>query len=387
MVRALIGCLCCFVVLCTPAVAAESAGLHSAGLRATRLRTESLVNPLGVEAAVPRLSWVVESRARGAVQSGYRILVASDPEILAEGRGDLWDSGKVESNRTVFVDYAGRALGSRDRCWWKVMSWDGEGAPGPWSETASWEMGLLETGDWQAEWIDATAAAVEVEIVSAEYRTPDGAVRVDVRERVLGMLERGEAVVASNDAMGGDPKYGTPKELEIVYKRDGETVRVVTKEDGTAPVPPTSLPYLRKRFEVGEGVARARLYVTALGVYEAWLNGERVGDEHMAPGWTDYRERVQYQVFDVTDQLAEGANTIGAIVGPGWFSGRAGLFHARAFYGDSPALLAQLEIEYEDGSRAVFVSDGSWERHDGPILAADIMDGEEHDARLEVPGW
>ncbi|MCA9312193.1 MAG: family 78 glycoside hydrolase catalytic domain, partial [Phycisphaerales bacterium] len=356
-------------------------------LRATDLRCEMRRDPMGVEVASPRLGWVVESERRGAVQSAYRVLVASSPQLLAEDRGDLWDSGRVASGETAHIAYGGEAPGSRQVCYWKVRAWDGEGEAGPWSAGARWEMGLLAAEDWEAEWIEAAARPLEVRVVSASYHTPDGGVSVDVTQRVADAVARGERVVASNEAMGGDPAYGTPKVLSIVYERLGRRYEVEVVEDGEAPVPPASIPYLRRGFVSKGEVVRARIHATALGVYELWLNGDRVGDHELAPGWTDYRQRVQYQSHDVTAQVRQGANTLGAVVAPGWFAGRAGLFHARAYYGETPALLAQLEITYADGSREVIGTDGGWRWHDGPILAADIMDGETFDARLALEGW
>lgn len=357
-----------------------------------RLRAEGLVcnwmpEPMGVETPQPRLTWIVASGHRAQKQTSYQVLVASSPEILAKDKGDLWDSGRVPSEATGDVLYEGQPLASRQRCSWKVRAWDKDGNPGPWSAPSSWEMGLLQPSDWSAKWVDATPRAREVTILRAAYRTPDGSKSVDVTERVAALIARGEPVVASNGAMGGDPAFGARKVLEIQYQLGGERLVSQTVENATAPVPPSTIPHVRTAFACEKPVARARVYATALGVYELWLNGQRVGDHRMAPGWTDYRKRVQYQVFDVTEQVRAGRNTFGAIVAPGWFCGRAGLFHARAYYGASPALLAQLEIQYADGTRQTIVSDETWQRHDGPTLSADIMDGETFDARLAVDGW
>lgn len=355
-------------------------------LRAIRLRCEQRMNPIGVGEPAPRLSWVLEADRRDERQTAYRVLVASSSERLAGDEGDLWDSGRVEGASNQ-VEYAGRALTSRTRCWWKVMAWDRDGRAGDWSGVATWEMGLLEPGDWSAEWIEAEANAADVVIERAEYVTLDGAVRKDVTGAVRGMIERGEVIVASNEALGGDPARNVRKKLEIQY-RVGETrLRAEAAENGTAALARERQPYLRRGFRVEREVASARVYATALGVYELHLNGQRVGDEHLAPGWTDYRKRVQYQAFDVTDLVTRGENVLGAMVGPGWFSGRAGLFHIREFYGQTPALLAQLEITYTDGTVERIVSDGSWVRHDGPIMAADIMDGEIYDASGVIEGW
>lgn len=146
-------------------------------------------------------------------------------------------------------------------------------------------------------------------------------------------------------------------------------------------------PLLRHEFDVRPGVARARLYATALGVYEAELNGAVVGDEVLAPGWTSYDHRLRYQTFDVTAMLREGRNAIGAMLGDGWFRGRLGFVGKRNTYGDRLALLVQLEIVYADGSTDLIGTDEHWRAVHGPITASDIYDGESYDARLERVGW
>lgn len=359
----------------------------SSPLRAERLRCEALASPLAIETTSPRLSWILRSSERGQSQSAYRVLVATSARKLARDEGDLWDSGRVESSDTVNIEYDGEPLAARRRCYWKLMSWDAQGVPGPWSEASAWEMGLLRQSDWRATWIDAAPNPIGAKIVSARYEAIDGREGADVTDRVLTAIASGEPIRATNETMGGDPSYGVRKRLIVEYEIDGAPRTIEIAEHATAPIPTSSIPYLRKGFVIDKPVASARLYATALGAYEMHLNGEPIGDHRMAPGWTDYNARVQYQTHDVTGLLSRGQNTLGAIVGPGWFSGRAGLFHIRAFYGDAPALLAQLEITYADGSRDTIVTDGTWRRCDGPILASDIMDGEIYDARREVPGW
>jgi alpha-L-rhamnosidase len=157
------------------------------------------------------------------------------------------------------------------------------------------------------------------------------------------------------------------------------------EEDSTRPQP---APLLRREFDVLPGVTGARLYITALGVYEAQINGSVVGDHVLAPGWTSYHHRLLYQVFDVTGLLRGGRNAIGAMLGDGWYRGRLGFGGGRRnIYGERLALLAQLEISYADGTTTRIVSDESWRAARGPILVSDLYDGETYDARLERSGW
>ncbi len=151
---------------------------------------------------------------------------------------------------------------------------------------------------------------------------------------------------------------------------------------------PQPCPLVRCEFDVHPGVTRARLYVTALGVYEAQLNGATVGDHVLDPGWTSYHHRLRYQTFDVMGLLREGRNAIGAILGDGWYRGRFGFDGGRRnIYGDRLALLAQLEINYANGAAERVVTDETWRAARSPILASDIYDGETYDARRERPGW
>ncbi|MGW0585650.1 family 78 glycoside hydrolase catalytic domain, partial [Streptomyces sp. NPDC002920] len=154
-------------------------------------------------------------------------------------------------------------------------------------------------------------------------------------------------------------------------------------------VVPASFAANQLRHEFGlprKKVSRARLYATALGLYEAHLNGRRVGRDQLAPGWTDYRERVQYQTYDVTSFVRPGANAIGAYVAPGWYAGNVGMFGPHQ-YGERPALRAQLEVEYADGTSERITSGTDWRATSGPIVSADLLGGETYDARKETSGW
>jgi alpha-L-rhamnosidase len=283
----------------------------NAPLQPIHLGCEYQIDPLGIEDARPRLSWEVNDSRRGAKQSAYEIVVGSSPAALDAG-GDLWKPGMISSDQSIHIVYEGKPLESRQRCFWKVRTWDAHGQASPWSEAAWWEMGLLRRDDWKGNWI-------------------------------------GSSVVG-----------------------------------GPYSIPPA--PYFRKQFDVGRSVAHARLYVTALGAYEFELNGARVGEAAFAPGRTEYRKRVPYHVYDVTSLLKSGENVCGAVLGDGWYCGH---LHSdpRQTYGDRPRLLAQLEIQFADGTSAMIATDKTWRTSEGPIRSSDMLMGEDYDARLEIAGW
>src|ERR687894_1046398 len=303
--------------------------MAASDLRPVGLKCEYRVDPLGIDEGAPRLSWALESEGRGQVQSAYRILAASSEEKLEAEVDLLWDSGRVESGRSVSVEYEGAALRSRSRCVWKVRVWDGAGDPSPYSGPAVFEAGFLDRSDWKGDWISLGKKPDE------DFEPPTG---------------------EDYDALA----------------------------NGLAP----SL-YLRKEFPLDKPVRWARLYATARGLYELHLNGSRVGDDVLAPGWTDYERRVQYQTYDVTPLLAEGPNVLGAVLGDGWFAGFVGFDpkHRGALYGARPQLLTQLDVEYEDGTTESLATDGSWRSSAGPILFSDLLMGESYDVRREMPGW
>src|SRR5258708_39346502 len=287
----------------------------------TALRCEYLVAPENIESARPRLSWQIESARRGAAQTAWEILVASSAELLAGNKGDLWKSGRMEGNMTNQVAYAGHALAARTECFWKVRIWDEQGKPSAWSPSARWSMGLLRPDDWRAEWIS--------------YRD-------------------------------NEPLHADPASLHLPAAR-----------------------HYRKDFTTAKSIRRATVYASALGLYELYCNGQRVGDAYFKPGWSDYLQRAYYRSHDVTALLRSGgANTLGAVVadggdaryvGFGLLAGYGPNNVGRYFYGKTPALLAQLEIDYTDGMHAVVVTDGSWRVTDrGPNREAAILMGESY---------
>ncbi|BEL04251.1 hypothetical protein Q0Z83_024420 [Actinoplanes sichuanensis] len=201
---------------------------------------------------------------------------------------------------------------------------------------------------------------------------PESAIVHSVRLTVAGKVE-----VDADLTRGANPfTAGTPTPQGLAVSGSTETLLA----------DPGGKPLLRREFRVDRKVSRARIHATALGVYELSLNGSRVGDHQLAPGWTDYAKRIQYQSFDVTDQLVTGDNTIGAMLGDGWYSGSIAWLGDK-LYGERPELLAQLRIDYTDGTSQIIGSDGTWRSADGPVLRGDNIHGETYDARLDPPGW
>ncbi|GLV57971.1 alpha-L-rhamnosidase [Dictyobacter sp. S3.2.2.5] len=298
-----------------------------------RLRCEYLDNPSGIDTTQPRLSWQLEATSpeqRSLKQTAYQILVSSTEPGLAQGQGDLWDSGKVSSQQSSQILYAGSALTSGQQCWWQVRVWDARDEASDFSASARWEMGLLNDGDWQGKWIGLQSSM---------------------------------------------PAY------------DAVDVEPMQKLPGLQ-----SSPYLRTIATLPRAVRKARLYVTAKGVYEVHINGQRVGDAYFAPGWTDYQQRIQYQTYDITTQLQQGENSVAAILGTGWYCGHVGFGMGGQnsnyqHYGSAPRLLLQMQIEYTDGNSQTIVSDENWQGALGPIVYSDFLAGETYDARHELGDW
>lgn len=299
--------------------------MNQSNLQPILLRCEYRENPSVLDERVPRLSWALEGEGRGRRQSAYQILVATSTDLLDTTQPDAWDSGKVYGADTLNIEYAGIPLHSGERYFWRVQVWDENDAESELSETATWAMGLLDPSDWRALWIEPEVPQSPSRLSGVEF------------DEVLDSI-----------------------------------------------TPPS---YLRNKFDITKKVGRATVYATARGVYELYLNGARVGDDVLAPGWTDYNKRVQYQAHDVTSLLTQGTNALGGVLGDGWYSGYIGFQGKRANYGEHPQLLVQLQIEYDDGSTETVVTDGSWKWSAGPIVYSDMLMGEYYDARRELTGW
>ena len=368
---------------------ADDVLLHPSGLRC-----EYLTDPTGLDETTPRLSWIDESSRRAERQTAYQVLVASAADGLRNDQGDLWDSGKVSSAESAHVVYGGRPLASRMACFWKVRVWDRDGTASAWSQPARWSMGLLASGDWQAHWIGGPvpdpAALPPITIQLASYEASDGTSPRDVAALLNGYVHehRPDVVKVNADLLGGDPAPGKHKRLRVEFSRGGEHVSKTVAEGAELRLrePDSAVPSLRKAFTVAGKPRRATLYVTALGLYECRLNGQRVGDHVLAPDWTDYNRRVRYQEYDVTALVTPGENVLGALLANGWYAGHLGNGGFQQ-YGKTPALLAQLEITGEDGRVERIVTDGTWQTHASATTASDFMLGESCDARLETAGW
>ena len=372
-------------------VVSSLTGICSAAIETRDLRCEYLVNPLGIDATSPRLSWILTSSRRGEMQTAYQILVASSAKLLDQESGDLWDSGKVASDESSQIVYSGSPLISREECFWKVRAWDADGHPGSWSPAAHWQMGLLQPADWDAKWIQAKAPApvsgAQLVIRHATYGAEGGV--MDVTDLLARRVKDNHlALVVNNRNMGRDPAANEVKLLRVNYELGGHASEMEIAENQMLAIPENlaSVPWLRKSFAVDQPVRRAVLYVSALGLYEAHINGKQVGDHVLAPDWTDYRKRVRYQAYDVTALLKRGQNAMGALLANGWYSGHIGNGGFQ-FFGKTPAFLGQLEITYADGHTDRIVTDDSWKSHPSAILSTDFMEGENHDARLEVKNW
>jgi alpha-L-rhamnosidase len=183
------------------------------------------------------------------------------------------------------------------------------------------------------------------------------------------------------DARGDESSWSGPAWFEtgLLSKSDWDGAEWITGAPG-------SLPLLRGTFEAKKDVRSARVYASALGVYQLSVNGQKAGDEFLAPGWTDYNTRIQSQTYDVTDLVHKGLNVLGAELGDGWYRGKIGLGWTRV-YGDTLAFIAKVKVTYNDGSVEWFGTDAQWKTAPSPRLAADLQDGETYDARLEQPGW
>jgi alpha-L-rhamnosidase len=293
------------------------------------LRCEYLDGPLAVEDAHPRLGWTLRADIPAQHQRAWAVRVASSIEKLEHGKPDLWDSGKTEGAASSQLPYLGKPLKPGQQVFWQVKVWNSANEESPWSEAATWRSGLNAPEQWVGTWISAKDEA---------------------------------------------PLH---KDRESLY------------------LPPAR--YFRTEFEIAKPVRRATAYVSALGLAELHLNGKSASDSYFLPGWSDYTQRAYYRAIDVTTLLKPGPNALGAVLTEGWYSGYVGYGllvgygpykTGRAMYGKTPALLAQIQVEFEDGTKKTVATGKNWKvTQDGPLREADLIMGEAYDARRELPGW
>lgn len=298
------------LLLCAPPLVLALAPRPSIAPADARTVTGLAVNgraaPLGIGVEPPSFGWRVDTEARAASQTAWRIRIFTTSDV-----SPLWDSGRVADSRQAdIVPPPEIVLAPGTRYNWQVKLWDERGRESAWSTPAWFETGLTSAQDWaDARWISAASA------------TP------------------------------GQPP-----------------------------------PLLRGAFNVERPVVRARFYASALGLYHATLNGQRVGDQYLAPGWTDYNQRIQSQTYDVTDLVRTGPNVLGVALADGWYRGQIGLGWTRV-YGDELAFIARLRLTYADGTESWIDTGPDWRTSPGPRRQADLQLGEHYNARLAQPGW
>ncbi len=446
----------------------DDAPSDDASLSVGRLCAERVECPLGLEEPRPRLSWSLTSAGRGARQSAYRVTAASSRAMLEAGGADLWDSGKVVSDRCFDVEYDGKVLHSRQRVWWRVEVWDGAARASAPSEASWFEMGLLEPSDWQAEWLDiedpeeradreagihwiwSEAAALAAGPQQFRYRLElsqparEVELLLAAKDHLLGLWIDGRAVplpppaelfwgtmrrfsipptagahviAAQARADSGGFMPGTGGGLAALVKvrqAGGEVRRLAAGGDWRAadsappgwqeldfddrswlpartaptspcdPRPPRAALWARREFDIAKPLERARLYATALGAYEVHINGRRLGTARLAPEITVATDHVLYQCHDAAPLLKRGSNDLAALIGDGWYASAFSWTNERYSLGDSPRrFLAQLVLDYSDGSREVIATDASWRLGPSAVRSSEIYNGEDYDARKE----
>ncbi len=285
--------------------------------RVEDLRTEHLVDPMSIDTKTPRLGWKIVSSKQNVKQKEYHIIVASSKKLAEECKGDLWDvTCKTDSSQ--WIRYSGNPLKSNTRCYWRVKLVTNKGKT-PWSDIATWNIGLLKEKDWSGQWIGL--------------------------------------------------EHAMPWDVENVHSR-------------------LSARYIRHEFALEKDVKRAMLYICGLGLYEAYINGQRIGEQVLAPAPTDYRKTVLYNAFDVTELLSKN-NAIGVTLGNGRFytmQQKKKPYKITNF--GYPKMRLNLIVEFVDGSHRIISSNETWKLNaDGPIRSNNEYDGEFFDARKSLGEW
>ena len=317
-------------IICSVLILPSCAEEH---VRLQKLTCEYAVDPLGIDILSPVLGWHIMSAKPGMKQTAYRILVASTEEQLEKDVGDIWDTGKIYSSESQRIKYAGGPLRSMQYCYWKVQVWDEGDKLSSWSRVACWFMGVLDTKEWKGGWISSRFGEVSAE---REYM----------------------------------PSWGD-KVDENYFPTD------------------TAAVYMRKIFETPLKVKHAMAFISGLGYYELYINGDKVGNAVMDPAFTDYQRTIGYTTYDVTSMIKEGSNIIGIILGNGFYNLPAqDLFQMeKAHWKTPPKVLMNLLIEYTSGEKKIIATDNTWRWHTGEIVYNCIRGGETIDHNQSEEGW
>jgi len=305
------------------------------------LRVEGLENSMVIDRSEPAFSWKMRDDRRGAAQSAYRILVASTPERLTEGKADLWDSGKVASDQSLYVPYAGTKLVSDQKAYWTVRLWNQQGEVSAFSEPAWFRMSLLNPDkEWVAKWIQAPDKPLENKLTD---------------------LWTKRAIIPQ-------PQKG----LDAHNWEEMATLR--------------PSPLLRREFTLPSKPVRAILRSCNLGYGENRINGQKVGDGFFEPAITYYPIFALFNTYDVTGMLKQGENTLGIMLGDGWYDEPLAWSDPDNTFG-RPVASAQLVVEMENGQTVTIATDGTWKTTPGPILRNHYFIGECYDANALPVGW
>ncbi|MFC4478611.1 glycoside hydrolase family 78 protein [Flavobacterium chungangensis] len=304
-----------------------------------RLTTEMAENPLAVVENQLKLSWQLISKESDASQVAYLILVASSEEKLNNDDGDIWNTGRVNTDKNLHIVYSGKPLKSETKYFWKVKVWNQSGKVSKWSKTASFRTASLES-DLNPTWIGA--------ITKADSHLPEG------RNYHTATFNR-------------------EKKNSFINTSDSLARRSIM---------------LRKPFEIEKAVKEAVVYISGLGHYELTINGKKVGNSQFAPLWTDYDKTVNYNVYELSaKEFQKGDNVIGVLLGNGMYNTLAERYTKFFVSFGPPTLFFKMKIKYNDGSEEIIKSDRTWKYSKSPITYNSIFGGEDYNANLEQKGW
>lgn len=311
----------------------------------------------------PRLSW----HANVVSQYAYHVQVASTESLLENNTPDLWDSGKVENRRSLNIEYLGKPLSANEQAFWRVRVWQSEADDASaWSDTASWQMGLINKSDWQASWIQAAQSSIAT-----------------IDEHVQDWMLFAADIHENSGSILTDEKRQT--QLRVLEQLKTQAGADLFRYDFAVPT--------------NKKLTSARLHSTAAGYYEVFVNGRKVDDRLMDPGQTDYDKRILYNTDEVSPLLRQGDNTIAVHLGSGWYAETIAFSRwnnpdaakqtkpSRSLAYGQPKFIVQLELEFEDGSTQMVSSNQDWLSHPSPILKEGLFSGELFDARKVLTGW